>query len=99
MRRSFIAILLCVPKVEVSAVGCPGSRSDAVLLDVEGKRWGDFKPMLADAVIEHLRPIQARYVEVRKEPGYLDEVLQRGAESAEKTANWTLDNCRDAMGL
>ena len=69
------------------------------MAELEGKRWGDFKPILADAVVAHLEPIQQRYKEVRAEPGYLEDVLAKGAEGAEATANWTLDNCRDAMGF
>mmetsp|Transcript_16402 Transcript_16402/g.45716 ORF Transcript_16402/g.45716 Transcript_16402/m.45716 type:complete len:424 (-) Transcript_16402:128-1399(-) len=76
-----------------------GMSQEAVLAEVSGKRWGDFKPMLADAVIAHLEPIQQRYLEVRAESGYLEDVLAKGAEEAERTANWTLDNCRDAMGF
>lgn len=61
-------------------------------------RWGAFKPLLADAVVEHLRPIQARYNEVVADQGYLDEVLAKGAASAGEVANQTLDNCKEAMG-
>jgi len=76
-----------------------GISEEQVLVDLRGKRWGDFKVMLTEALIEHLTPIQQQYYEVRQEPGYLEEVLRRGAEAAERTANWTLDNCRDAMGF
>ncbi len=61
-------------------------------------RWGDFKPLLADAVVEHLRPIQTRYNEVIADQTYLDDVLARGAEQANAVANQTLDNCKQAMG-
>ena len=61
-------------------------------------RWGAFKPLLADAVVEHLRPIQARYHEVVADEAYLDEVLAQGAERAGVVANQTLDNCKQAMG-
>lgn len=72
---------------------------EQVLAQVSDLRWGDFKPMLADAVIAHLEPIRQRYKDVRSEQGYLEDVLAKGAEAAESTANWTLDNCRDAMGF
>jgi len=76
-----------------------GKSQEQVLVELGTKRWGDFKPLLTDAVVAHLEPIQARYREVREEDGYLEEVLLRGATQAERTANWTLDNCRDAMGF
>lgn len=61
-------------------------------------RWGTFKPLLADAVVEHLRPIQTRYNEVVADQGYLDDVLATGAERAGEVANQTLHNCKEAMG-
>lgn len=66
--------------------------------EVEGMRWGAFKPLLAEAVVEHLRPIQARYNEVVADEAYLDDVLARGAERAGEVANQTLGNCKEAMG-
>ena len=43
-----------------------------------GLSWGAFKPVLADAVIAHLAPLQQRYADVMADPGYLDQV-QRDA--------------------
>ena len=62
-------------------------------------RWGDFKPALTEAVIEHLRPIQSRYDEIVSEEGYLDGVLKRGADAANEVAEKTVADVRDAMGF
>lgn len=67
--------------------------------DVAGMRWGEFKPALADVVIEHLAPIQARYAEVVADQAYLDGVLAAGAEAAAAQADASLDKCRQAMGF
>lgn len=37
-----------------------GRSKEEVLKDVEGLNWGGFKPLLADALIAHLEPIQSR---------------------------------------
>ena len=37
-----------------------GKSKEDVLLDVEGLNWGGFKPLLADALIAHLEPIQTK---------------------------------------
>lgn len=37
---------------------------EAVERECGGMRWGEFKPVLSEAVVEHLRPIQTRYNEV-----------------------------------
>lgn len=62
-------------------------------------RWGDFKPRLADALVEHLSPIQTNYARIMEDPAYLDSVLADGAEAANITATRTLENCRQAMGF
>ena len=35
-----------------------GKSKEDVLADVQGRNWGSFKPLLADALIAHLEPIQ-----------------------------------------
>lgn len=76
-----------------------GQSSEAVMRECGSMRWGQFKPLLADAVVEHLRPIQSEYQRVMSDQAYLDEVLAQGAEKASETANQTLENCRQAMGF
>lgn len=61
--------------------------------------WGQFKPLLAEVVIESLRPIQERYRELRCDPASLDSVLARGREQAEAVAGRTLGRVRDALGF
>jgi hypothetical protein len=34
---------------------------ESVLLECGSLRWGQFKPLLTEAIIEHLRPIQIKY--------------------------------------
>ena len=41
--------------------------------------WGAFKPKLAEAIVAHLKPIQARYNEVISDPAILDKVRLRHA--------------------
>jgi tryptophanyl-tRNA synthetase len=62
-------------------------------------RWSDFKPRLADALVAHLAPLQARYAALRAEDGYLDDVLAEGAERAGAVAEATLADARDALGF
>ena len=78
---------------------CTGLSQEEVLAECGSMRWGDFKPRLTDAVIDHLSPIQGRYKEIMDEPGYLDGVLKRGADNANEVANLTLRDVRDALGF
>ena len=66
---------------------------------VAGMRYGDFKKLVADAVIARLDPIQARYAEVTKEPSYLDAVLREGREQVLPIADDTLRKAKRAMGV
>lgn len=61
--------------------------------------YGKFKQAVSEAVIEHLKPIQARYRELREDHQGLQTILQTGATAAAKRANKTLDRVHDAIGL
>lgn len=61
--------------------------------------WGTFKNVLADALIDHLHPIQTRYSEIMSDVGYLDSVLAEGAKKAADIADVTLGNVYHAMGF
>ena len=61
--------------------------------------WGQFKPLLAEATVAALEPIQARHRELMADRSELDRVLMEGQQSAETVANATLQRVRDALGL
>ena len=61
--------------------------------------WGQFKPLLAEATVNAIEPIQARYRELISDPAELDQVLNTGRENAETVANATLKRVRDALGF
>lgn len=76
-----------------------GKSKDDIASEVADMSWGQFKPVLAEAVVEHLRPFQARYKEVMDDRGQLDLILKQGADSANDVANETVERVRDAMGF
>jgi tryptophanyl-tRNA synthetase len=61
--------------------------------------WGAFKPLLADALCDHLSGIQGRYAEIVAEEAFLREVLAAGARSASGVASGTMDRAKTAMGF
>ncbi|MCY0869876.1 MAG: tryptophan--tRNA ligase, partial [Firmicutes bacterium] len=63
-----------------------------------GKGYGDFKKAVAEAVVNVLEPIQARFREIRTS-GLLEQILHAGAERAASVANATLAQVRDRIGL
>ena len=77
----------------------PGRTREDILEEVKDLSWGEFKPMLADAVVAHLEPIQQTYYKVRGDELYLNSVLKEGADSANEIASRTLNAARVAMGF
>lgn len=76
-----------------------GKGKDEIFSEVKHMSWGTFKPILAEAIVEHLRPYQAMYDEVMADPGQLDRILKDGADAANEVASTTLERVRDAMGF
>jgi tryptophanyl-tRNA synthetase len=64
-----------------------------------GLRYGDLKKQVADMVVSKLEPLQTRYRQIVDEPGYLDGVLQAGAERVSPIANSTVELVKSRMGL
>ena len=69
--------------------------------DVAGDytQYGPLKADAAAAVVEFLRPVQTRCRELLDDPGYVEDVLSKGAGKAEAVAAATLARARDAMGF
>ena len=61
--------------------------------------WGTFKPLLADAAVEALRPVQQSYQEWRQQPGAVAEVLRKGQHKAAAVADETLKRVRETLGF
>jgi tryptophanyl-tRNA synthetase len=60
---------------------------------------GELKAATADALVELLRPIQARLVELRADPAEVELLLSRGASKARSIAGPVLARAREAIGL
>lgn len=82
-----------------SAVQPTKRTKEDILNEVGDMTWGEFKPVIADAIVNHLKPIQDRYYEVRNDPDALDEILKQGADAANEVAERTLLNTKVAMGF
>jgi tryptophanyl-tRNA synthetase len=71
---------------------------DELEKEYEGKGYGEFKADLAQVIIDTLTPIQEKYYNLM-ESDLLDQVLDEGAEKANKVANKMLKKMENAMGL
>ncbi|MEE1564306.1 MAG: tryptophan--tRNA ligase, partial [Acidimicrobiales bacterium] len=74
-----------------------GREPDEASEDID--RYGDLKAATAEAVIEMLRPIQARYHELAADPAETSRLLAVGADKAAEVASTTLERARRNIGL
>ncbi len=76
-----------------------GISEEEVEADFEGKRYGDFKKAVADAVVGFLTPVREAYPEIRSDEAELERILADGAGRAREIASATLVDVRAAMGV
>ena len=72
---------------------------EAIERRYDGAGYGQFKSDVAEAVIDLLGSIQARYRELRGDPGELQRLLAIGAEKARETSGPTLRKMYERMGF
>jgi len=77
---------------------CTGKTLKEIEAAYEGVGYGAFKKDLAEAVVELLAPIQARYAEIRAS-GELRQILKEGARRAAEVADATLREVKRVMGF
>jgi len=64
-----------------------------------GTGYGDFKKELFDKLWSYFEPMRKRREEILADQGYVDRVLQRGAERANAAADKVMARVRKATGL
>ena len=76
-----------------------GRSIESIVKDYEGRGYGDFKGDLAEAVVEHIRPIRERYDALSGDKAYLENIYKTGAERAGYIANKTLKKVYKKVGF
>jgi tryptophanyl-tRNA synthetase len=62
-------------------------------------RYGDMKKQLGDDMVRFIAPIREKAESIRNDEKYLQEIMEKGAEKARKSARETMQLVREAMGL
>jgi tryptophanyl-tRNA synthetase len=62
-------------------------------------RYGDMKKELGEAMVRFIRPIREKAEALRKDSGYLREVMEKGAVKARESAAKTIRLAKEAIGL
>jgi tryptophanyl-tRNA synthetase len=76
-----------------------GDAPEAIEARYDGQGYGAFKADVAEAVVELVTPIQARYAELRSSPEELRGLLAKGAAKAHAIASQTLRLAYERLGF
>lgn len=76
-----------------------GQTTDAVMDEVAGQGWGQFKPHLAEMAAERLAPISTEMARYMNDPGEIDRILGDGSAKAREIAAPIVAKTRDIMGM
>jgi tryptophanyl-tRNA synthetase len=73
---------------------------EQVLADfADARGYGDLKKRVGEVVVEAVRPIRERYLELTGDPAELDRLVARGAERARAVAETKLVEIKEKMGF
>lgn len=76
-----------------------GKTTEEVIAEFSGKGYGYFKEQVGNAVATALEPIRAEHKRLLDDKAYLLDCMQRGAESASRLANRTLQKVYKKVGF
>jgi len=87
--RNLVNIFAATADIEVQTV----------LDQYAGAGFGEFKPAMAELMVETLRPIRDEFVRLKEDSAALDAILAKGAEKAKAAGAPTVDATYRALGL
>ena len=67
--------------------------------DFAGKGYGDFKSEVAEVVVEYLRPIRAKALELLEDEAHLINILHQGSDKATLVAAATMTATYEKLGV
>lgn len=76
-----------------------GKTYEEIENEFQGKGYGVFKPVVGEAVVEHLRPIREESLRLMGDKGYLESVYRDGAQKASYVAEKTLRKVYKKVGF
>ena len=76
-----------------------GKSFEEIEAEFAGQGYGKFKPVVGEAVVEHLRPIREEATKLMKDKAYLESVYRDGAQKASYVAEKTLRKVYKKVGF
>ena len=75
-----------------------GKTISALEVEFEGKGYGDFKAAVAEVVVEYIRPIRTKALELLEDEKHLVDLLHEGSSKARTVATETLEKAYKNLG-
>lgn len=76
-----------------------GQSISALENEFAGKGYGDFKTAVGEVVVEYLRPIRQRALELLDDEKHLLDILHQGAAKAREVAQSTINSTYEKLGV
>ena len=76
-----------------------GKTNEQIEAEFAGKGYGDFKTAVAEAVFEHLKPIQEKFAQYIGDKAYLEKCYTESAQKALAVSNRTLRKVMKKIGF
>ncbi len=76
-----------------------GESTQEIEYKYEGQGYGKFKSDLAEVVVEGLRPVRGKFIDLMNNKDYLEKIYTEGAKQAEYVANKTLRKVYKKVGF
>lgn len=76
-----------------------GKTYEEIEKEFAGKGYGDFKLAVGETVADHLKPLQERYEQLKKDKAYIESMIKQNDEKAAYYANKTLRKVQKKVGL
>ncbi|MFT5169469.1 MAG: tryptophanyl-tRNA synthetase [Candidatus Omnitrophota bacterium] len=78
---------------------CSGKLRADIEAHFEGKQYSDLKRDLTDVVVAKIGPIREEALRLLDDPGYIEKLLDQGAQKARKLSEPTITKVKDVIGL
>ena len=76
-----------------------GKTFEEIEAEYQGKNYGIFKADVAECVVEELRPVRERYLQLQSDKAYLEKVYKEGAEKAQLASRKILRKVYKKVGF
>ncbi|MDO5756369.1 MAG: tryptophan--tRNA ligase [Rhodobacterales bacterium] len=79
--------------------GLAGTSAEAVMRELGGRPFSEFKPLLADLAVDRMAPISGEMARLMQDTGEIDAILCRGSDRAREIAAPILRRTYEIVGM